>query len=160
MKIVVMRAIYKIEKQMGKMKMNLINISNYGLLISSIGVTDVQDAPIMYIAPRPMENETDVKAPNDPLTTIGAVSLIYLGQYTQKDPAARPYTSLAGNIIQNYSGINVGIKLNPFPRKTNILVIIIPFHLPNRAKGPAESAPDAMPIIKKVFANVATESAL
>lgn len=58
----------------------------------------------------------------------------------------------------NYSGKNVGIRLKPLPKKTNKFVYIIPFHLPNLANGPADKAPVAIPTIKKVLADVATES--
>lgn len=55
-------------------------VSNYSFVIFSTGSIDVQDAPNMNMIPRPTVNETDVKAPNEPFTAIGAVSLIYFGQ--------------------------------------------------------------------------------
>ena len=83
------------------------NFSSSSCFISSTLIIDVQVAPIINMIPLPTANETEVNAPNWPFTIIGAVSLIYFGQYMQNVPAASPYIILAGKTITTSVGKNV-----------------------------------------------------
>lgn len=82
------------------------------------------------------------RAPDGPLTSVGATSTMYFGQKQENPPVATPYKNLPMR-----KGIHLPVRVRPAPTMTKRLAIIIHFHLPMPINGPAMRAPTAEPAV-------------